>query len=159
MATTDVRQPSVVASRSAYQLRLLVSRLRRRLKETYDSHDLTPSQISVISRLSHDGPATTSDLAVAEQVRRQSMAAVVSVLEERGLVRREADPHDGRRQLIVLVAATVEELENSRQLRDTWLADTLERSFTRLELGIIDEALTLLSRMPEIGGVLSAGKE
>lgn len=155
----DVKQPSIIASRSAYQLRLLVSRLRRRLKETYESHDLTPSQISVISRLSHEGPATTSDLAVAEQVRRQSMAVVVSVLEERGLVRREPDPHDGRRQLIVLTAATVEELEGSRQLRDSWLADALQRNFSQRELGVIDEALTLLARMPEITGSASLVKE
>lgn len=151
--------PSALAVRSAYTLRLLVSRLRRRLKQVYDSHELTPSQISVISRLSHDGPATTTDLAAAENVRRQSMSVTVAALEERGLVHREPDPHDGRRQLIVLSAASIDELEGSRQLRDAWLADALQHSFTSSELAIIDQALALLARMPELNGDHTTIKE
>ncbi|WP_235624936.1 MarR family winged helix-turn-helix transcriptional regulator [Mycobacteroides abscessus] len=80
---------SHTAVRSAYNLRLLVSRLRRRLKEVYDNQGLTPSQVSVISRLSHDGPASTSDLAAAEGVRRQSMASTVAALEEQGVIHRK----------------------------------------------------------------------
>ncbi|WP_100522914.1 MarR family winged helix-turn-helix transcriptional regulator [Mycobacteroides abscessus] len=138
---------SQTAVRSAYNLRLLVSRLRRRLKEVYDNRDLTPSQVSVISRLSHDGPASTSDLAAAEGVRRQSMASTVAALEEQGVIHRQADPQDARRQLIVLSPSAVEMLEGSRQLRDRWLADVLQQTYGSDELEVIDRALVLLERI------------
>ncbi|AMT71140.1 MarR family winged helix-turn-helix transcriptional regulator [Mycobacteroides immunogenum] len=143
--------PSQRASRSAYNLRLLVSRLRRRLKGVYDNQDMTPSQISVISRLSHDGPASTSDLAVAEGVRRQSMATIIAALEERGAIHRASDPLDARRQLIVLSPSIIEELEGSRQLRDRWLADVLDEAYDKEELEIIDRALILLERIATTG--------
>ncbi|AIC70973.1 MarR family transcriptional regulator [Mycobacteroides abscessus] len=138
---------SHTAVRSAYNLRLLVSRLRRRLKEVYDNQGLTPSQVSVISRLSHDGPASTSDLAAAEGVRRQSMASTVAALEEQGVIHRQADPQDARRQLIVLSPSAVEVLEGSRQLRDRWLADVLQQTYGSDELEVIDRALVLLERI------------
>ncbi|ESV57685.1 marR family protein [Mycobacteroides abscessus MAB_082312_2258] len=128
-------------------MRLLVSRLRRRLKEVYDNQGLTPSQVSVISRLSHDGPASTSDLAAAEGVRRQSMASTVAALEEQGVIHRQADPQDARRQLIVLSPSAVEVLEGSRQLRDRWLADVLQQTYGSDELEVIDRALVLLERI------------
>ncbi|WP_029371340.1 MarR family transcriptional regulator [Mycobacterium sp. UM_WWY] len=143
----SARSSTRTAARSAYNLRLLVSRLRRRLKEVYDNQDLTPSQISVISRLSHDGPASTSDLAVAEGVRRQSMATIVAALEERGMVTREPDPSDGRRQLITLTPNAIGELDGSRQLRDQWLAEVLQDTYTAEELDLIDQALVLLGRI------------
>ncbi|MUL65004.1 MarR family transcriptional regulator [Mycobacterium sp. CBMA 234] len=155
--TSPTHLPSRVAARSAYNLRLVVSRLRRQLKEVYDSHDLTPSQISAISRLSHDGPASTSDLAVAEGIRRQSMASVVATLEERGFVTRQPDPHDGRRQLITLSPSTIEELEGSRQLRDQWLAQVLQETYNDEELDVIDRALALLGRIS--GAANNPGKE
>lgn len=146
-ARSSARSSTHTAARSAYNLRLLVSRLRRRLKEVYDNQDLTPSQISVISRLSHDGPASTSDLAVAEGVRRQSMATIVAALEERSMVTREPDPSDGRRQLITLTPNAIGELDGSRQLRDQWLAEVLQDTYTAEELDLIDQALVLLGRI------------
>ncbi|MUL77055.1 MarR family winged helix-turn-helix transcriptional regulator [Mycolicibacterium sp. CBMA 226] len=154
---SPTQQPSRLAARSAYNLRLLVSRLRRQLKEVYDNHDLTPSQISAISRLSHDGPASTSDLAAAEGIRRQSMAAIVAMLEERGFITRQPDPLDGRRQLITLSPSTIEELEGSRQLRDQWLAEVLQDTYNDEELDVIDRALVLLGRIA--GTADGPGKE
>jgi len=75
--------PSAV--RAAREVRVVVGRLRRRFKETYDNGDLTPSQISLLSRLDKDGAATASALAAAERVRPQSVAATLSALDERGL--------------------------------------------------------------------------
>ncbi|BBY21133.1 MarR family winged helix-turn-helix transcriptional regulator [Mycobacterium stomatepiae] len=143
------RSPSSrqLAGQAAYDLRLLVSRLRRRLKHEYDNKGLTPSQISVISRLSHDGPASTSDLAAAEGVRRQSMAAIVNHLDKSGLLTRTPDPEDGRRLLVGLSSKAVRDLQQGRQLRDQWLADELRDRYTDEELQLIAAALTLLTRL------------
>ena len=77
--------------RAARDLRVALSRLRRRLVDLADTRELTPSQLSVLSRLGKEGPASASDLAAAERIRPQSVAATLAVLEERGLVVRRQD--------------------------------------------------------------------
>ncbi len=44
----------------ARDLRVLVGRLRRRVKEVADAYELTASQLAVVSRLDRAGPATAS---------------------------------------------------------------------------------------------------
>ena len=137
------------AARTATDLRVVVSRLRRRLKEVYDATELTPSQLSVLSRLGTEGAASASDLAVAERVRPQSVAATLAALGERGLVERRPDPDDGRRQLVSLTSSGRERLEKTRQERDEWLARALQDRFTEAERRTIGEALALLDRLTQ----------
>lgn len=47
----------------AGELRILVGKLRRRLREEAHLGDVSMSQASVLSRLERDGPATASSLA------------------------------------------------------------------------------------------------
>src|SRR4051794_21523944 len=113
------------AVRAARNVRVVVGRLRRRLREVADTGELTPSQESVLSRLAKDGPASASDLAAAERVRPQSVAATLAALEVRGLLERRADPADGRRQLISLSRAGRELSDDSRRAREEWLVRAL----------------------------------
>ena len=104
----SVEDVSESAVRAARDVRVVLSRVRRRLRTTYDTSDLTPSQLSVLSRLDKEGDASVSELAAAERVRHQSVAAAVAVLEERGLVTRRPDPDDGRRQVVTVRNDTCE---------------------------------------------------
>ncbi|MGO4425161.1 MarR family winged helix-turn-helix transcriptional regulator [Streptomyces sp. MCAF7] len=135
------------AVRAAHEIRVVVGRLRRRFKETYDNEELTPTQTAVLSRLSKDGPASTSDLAAAERVRPQSMAATLGVLDERGLIRRRPDPGDGRRQLISLSESGTAYVDDARRAGEEWLARSLESGYTEEERQTIIEALVLLDRL------------
>jgi DNA-binding MarR family transcriptional regulator len=135
------------ATRGARELRIVLSRLRRRLKETSDPRDLTASQTSVLSRLSKDGAATASELAAAERVRPQSMAAILAALDERGLIARRPDPGDGRRQLVSLSDAGRELVEDKRRAGEEWLARALQERFTESERHSLIEALALLERL------------
>jgi DNA-binding MarR family transcriptional regulator len=135
------------AARAARDLRVLVGRLRRRLREVHESHDLTPSQTSVLSRLDKDGIASASDLATAERIRPQSVAATLAALDERGLIQRRPDPADGRRQLISLSQAGREVIDDSRHARDEWLSRALQDHYTDAERQLIIEAITLLERL------------
>lgn len=141
------RTGEVSAVQAARDLRVVIGRLRRRLREVSATHDLTPSQTSVLSRLDKDGPASASDLAAAEGVRPQSMAATIGVLEERGLVRRDPDPSDGRRQLVTMTPACREYIAGSRQAKEEWLARALHERYSEQELRTIAAALTLLDRL------------
>lgn len=138
---------SEAAACAARDLRVVISRVRRRAKDASDNLELTPSQMSVLSRLGQDGAASTSDLAAAERVRPQSMAATLGVLDERGLIQRRPDPDDGRRQLVSLSESGLEAFRGGRQARQEWLSRTMQDSFTEAELATINEALALLQRL------------
>jgi len=135
------------AANAARELQVVLGRLGRRAKEVSDNHQLTPSQVSVLSRLAKEGAASTSDLAAAERVRPQSMAATLGVLDERGLIQRRPDPGDGRRQLVSLSARGRETYQGRRQEREAWLTRTLQDRYTEAELRVINEALALLERL------------
>jgi DNA-binding MarR family transcriptional regulator len=140
---------SAEATRAAHEVRVVFGRLRRRLREIAGVGDLTPSQVSVLSRLDKDGPASASDLAAAERIRPQSMAATLGALDEHGLIRRDADPDDGRRHLVSLTPAGIERLEGDRQARQEWLARALQERFTESERRTVREGLALLDRLTQ----------
>ena len=135
---------SEASVRIAGELRVVVGRLRRRLREIADVGDLSPSQVSVLSRLEKDGGASASELAAKERVRPQSMAATLAVLDEQGLIRRDADPQDGRRQLVSLTDTGRQVLLANRRRRSEWLArritelDPDDREVLRRAVGILE---------------------
>ncbi|WP_405795860.1 MarR family winged helix-turn-helix transcriptional regulator [Streptomyces sp. NBC_01506] len=135
------------AARAAREIRVVFSRMRRRMRETYDPGDLTPSQMSLLSRLDKDGEASVSDLAAAERVRHQSVAAHVGTLVERGLVSRRQDADDGRRQLVFVTDSGHEFLEDRRRAGESWLTRALEDECTEEERRALLEAVALLERI------------
>ena len=137
------------AVRAAHEVRTVFSRLRRRLKESYDPEGLTPSQTSALSRLGKNGDASISALAAAERVRHQSMAATVAVLEERGLVGRRPDPEDGRRQLMSVSPEGQAFLADKRRAGQEWLTRALTERCTEQERRLVMEAMGLLDRVAQ----------
>jgi DNA-binding MarR family transcriptional regulator len=137
------------AARAARDVRVVVSRLRRRLKEVSGKHDLTPSQVSVISRLDRDGPASASDLAAAERIRPQSMATVLTALDEQGWLQRRPDPDDRRKQLVSLSTGGREWLHGSRTVRDEWLSRALQDHYSEDERQLVIQAMALLDRLTQ----------
>jgi DNA-binding MarR family transcriptional regulator len=138
---------TVSAVRAARDVRVGMSRLRRRLRETTDRRELTPSQTSVLSRLDRDGPATASALAAAERVRPQSIAATIGVLEERAFVERRPDPTDGRRQVVSLTTSGRAVISSTRAAGEEWLTRALQDRLTEGERRTVIEAMALLDRV------------
>jgi DNA-binding MarR family transcriptional regulator len=146
MAGESVSRSSV---RAAREVRTTFSRLRRRLRETYDVEGLTPSQTSALSRLNKDGPASTSELAAVEGVRHQSMAATLSILEERGLIERRPDPADGRRQLLSATDTGNAFLDDKRRAGEEWLASSFQTRCTEEERRLVISAMAVLDRLTQ----------
>ncbi|MFE9370254.1 MarR family winged helix-turn-helix transcriptional regulator [Streptomyces sp. NPDC006711] len=141
---------STSAVRAARDLRVVFSRLRRRLREVADhSQDLTPSQVSALTLIDKGGAASASALAATEGVRPQSMAATLAALDQRGLIQRSPDPEDGRRQLVTLTGAGRERAEGNRQARAEWLTQAFQERYTEQERATIAEAMALLERLAQ----------
>lgn len=132
---------------AAREVRVVLSRLHRRLRETYDRRELTASQTSLLSRLDREGPRSASELAAAERVRPQSVAASLAVLLERGFVERRPDPADGRRLLVSLRPEGRALLDSGRVLGEEWLARALQDALTEPERATVVAAMALLDRV------------
>jgi DNA-binding MarR family transcriptional regulator len=134
----------VTTAELADELRATFGRLVRRLRAEPGP---PVAQMTVLGRIDRDGPASISDLAIAERMRPQSMAQTVRDLEAAGLVSRRPDPDDRRRLFVELTPEGVETLRATRARRQTWLAETLERELDERERELLHEALGLLDRL------------
>jgi DNA-binding MarR family transcriptional regulator len=137
------------AATLAAELRALVGKLKRRLREQADVGDLTPSQVSVLLRLERDGQATASSLARAEGMRPQSMASVVAALESAGLVSGAPDPADGRQTILSLTDACRQWVQEGRAARQDWLSRRLQARLSVEEMEVVATAAGLLNRLVE----------
>jgi DNA-binding MarR family transcriptional regulator len=142
---------SETASDLAAQIRTILSRLKRRLREQGGRGDLTPSQISVLLRLEKDGAATVSGLARAEGMRPQSMSSIVTSLQDAGLVTSSSDPNDGRQTLMSLSSKCEKWLREGRAARQDWLTTTIVQKLSAQEQQKLSAALELLSRLTDDG--------
>jgi DNA-binding MarR family transcriptional regulator len=139
---------SVDAATLAAEIRGVIGKLRRRLREQTNSWDLTPSQVGVLLRL-EKGPATVSSLARAEGMRPQSMSSVVATLEAAGLVTAAPDPTDKRQSLLSLTEACRKKVREDRSARQDWLSRVLQARLSPRELAQVAAAVELLKQLAE----------
>jgi len=137
-------------SRTAGELRALVGRLARRLRQTSVVGEMTLSQASVLSLLEREGPATPGLLATKEHISPQSMGAILISLEALGLVSRTPDPTDGRCLVISLTGAGLQAVHGARRQREERLAHALAENFTDEEQQVLIAALPLLERLARL---------
>ena len=135
--------------RVAAALQMSIGLLRRRLRQVQVSGELSPPEISALSRLDRGGPATAAALARLEQITPQSMGTTLSALEAQGLVARKADPEDGRRVILSLTETGVEAVRDRRTARTTQLAEVLATEFNGSELKALMAAAPLIERLAE----------
>jgi DNA-binding MarR family transcriptional regulator len=135
-------------ARTADELATLVAQLTRRLRAASAQDALTPSQVSVMSRLG-TGPATTAALAREELVRPQSMRMTLAALEERGLVARAPHPTDGRLVVFSLTDEGVRLRGSGRRARRGWLAESIDAQLSAAEQRALTDVIPLLRRLVE----------
>jgi DNA-binding MarR family transcriptional regulator len=141
----ELISPTAVAQR----LQIFVPRLRRRIQDASSVGGLSAPQASALARLASTEPSSASQLAGVERVRPQSMAKTLAALQERGLIRREVDTEDARRQLIYLTDEGRAYARGAHASREEWLTEAFAERFTEAERRVIDQALTLLERVVE----------
>ena len=135
---------------TASALKVSIGLFVRRLRQSSVQDDLPLPQISALSRLDRGGPATTSDLARAEQITPQAMGVTVASLEQRGLVARSADVSDGRRSILSLTPSGRDTIHSGRSAVSDKIAAALAESFTPGEIAILDAAAPLIERLSDL---------
>jgi DNA-binding MarR family transcriptional regulator len=143
------RPVSRSAAATAREVKVVFSRLRRRIQALALTDDLSGSQAAVLTRLHKEGPSSASALAGAEAVSHQAIGAILGVLQLRGFIERNPDPTDGRRQLISLTAAGVARAEHTTSAREEWLARALQDRLTEDERRMVRDAMAVLDRIAE----------
>jgi DNA-binding MarR family transcriptional regulator len=133
----------------AADLRVLLGRLRKRLRQQANLGDFSFNQLQVVLRLEREGPATVSALAKAEGMRPQSMSETVAVLKAAGLLTGSPDPADGRQTLISLTPACKQALRANRSAREDWLFHALRQKLSAAEHARLAAACGLLQRLLE----------
>ncbi|MFD7179675.1 MarR family winged helix-turn-helix transcriptional regulator [Streptomyces sp. NPDC059904] len=126
-------------------LMIAVEQLVRYVRQSATAGGLGTTASSALARLGREGPQRLTALARAEGASQPNMTQLVTRMERAGLVRRVADPSDGR---VVLVEATDTGLEVFRERR-TERAQALQHLVEQLsgpEQPAVRVALPALSR-------------
>jgi DNA-binding MarR family transcriptional regulator len=136
--------------RAAGELRACLGPLVRRLRQVHVDGEVTLSQASVLVRLEREGSSTPGALAAGEQIRPQSMGAILAALQDRGLVSRSPDPSDGRRVLMSMTAAGRQSLQGVRQEKARRLARAITEGLSPSEQRQLIDAIPLLERLGQL---------
>jgi DNA-binding MarR family transcriptional regulator len=136
----------------AERLRSAVGRLSRRLRRTRAARGLPPTSVSVLFTVVKFGPVRASRLAEMEDLNPTMLSRVIGQLADAGLVRRLADPQDGRAALIEASAA-------GRRLRERILRERAE--LLGAELGALssEDQETLARALPVLEGLVERLKD
>jgi DNA-binding MarR family transcriptional regulator len=117
----------------------------RRVAREDSASGLSAARLSVLAVLVFGGPRTLGELAASERVRPPTMTNIVRGLEQAGLVRREADPNDGRVARVHVTEEGERVLQQARRRRIANLAERLA-SLTPREVAHVREAAELVER-------------
>jgi DNA-binding MarR family transcriptional regulator len=139
------------AVREAAGLLVAITRITRQLRarSRLASDDVTPSQTSALARIEQLGPLRLGALAEIEGTSAATMCRVVDGLEERRLITKVPDPHDGRASNLQL-SGEGGALLNELRARNT---EVLRRALAELsadERGAINETIVVLERLSDL---------
>ena len=128
-----------------------MTRLRARLRSESAPTEMpaTWSQLTTLARIIAEGPTTTSALAQAEHVRRQSMAETVAALRANGLVASEPDPSDRRKTLIMATEKGKQLTATIPAAREAWLSSAIRASLDADEQQTLLKAAAIMNRIAD----------
>ena len=128
-----------------------LTRLRARLRAESAPADMrwSWSQLTTLARIVTTGPVTTSELAQAEHVRRQSMAETVAALRADGLVEAEPDPNDGRKTLIRATPRGGSLSATIPAAREEWLGAAIAGLLDPEEEQTLRKAAAIMNRLAD----------
>lgn len=130
------------------ELRLVVQRVARRIRNNRQDEGMSDSQLGVLFRLEKGGDASPSALADHERVSPPSMNRTLNGLEGRGLVRREPSADDARKVVVSITDAGRELIRETRRLRTAWFSRQLS-ALSHEERAALEAVIPILRRIAD----------
>ena len=106
------------------ELRLLIQKVARRIRNNRASDDFSDSQLGVLFQL-EEGDRSPGELAAHERVTPPSMNRTLNGLEQAGLVARHPADEDARRVRVSITDAGLAQIADTRALRTAWFSQRL----------------------------------
>jgi DNA-binding MarR family transcriptional regulator len=128
----------------AARLAAAVGRINRRART--DSASLGYGIVSALATIQREGPLRPGDLSRIEVVTKPTMTRILTELEQRGFIEREADPRDGRAFMVTATPAGAEAVERARSDR-TGIVAGLIAELSETDVAAIAGALDALERV------------
>lgn len=129
-------------------LRIVIQRVARRIRNSRAEGDLGESQLSVLFHLDVRGPLSPSELAALELVTPPSMNRTVNGLEEAGYVVRERATDDARKVRVSITPRARDLLAETRRQRTAWFSQQLA-TLDPAERAALDAAASVLRRLAD----------
>src|SRR5262245_8349564 len=137
---------TVVDSSLAADLRLVIGRLARRMRQDGAKRELTASRLSARVSVDRLAPVRRVAVAAAEAVPPPSLGRTVASVEEAGLIARTADADDRRAARITLTPAGRGRIRRIRRERTAWLQRRLD-ALSADELAALADAVPVLTAL------------
>lgn len=132
----------------ANTLRPTIARLARRLRQQ-DNTGLGPTMTAALSSIAKHGGPTHGELATMERLAPPTITSIVDKLEKLGFVTREVDAADRRVTRIRATPAGIDQLDEVRSRRTSWLAEQVN-ALTAEERRRLADAADVLSKLVEL---------
>jgi DNA-binding MarR family transcriptional regulator len=130
----------------AARLAAAVGRINRRART--DSASLGYGIVSALATIEREGPLRPGDLSRLEVVTKPTMTRILTELEQRGFIEREADPRDGRAFMVSATPAGVAAVAEARSQR-TGIVAELIHDLPASDVDAIANALDALERIAQ----------
>lgn len=121
-----------------------VGRINRRARS--DSASLGYGIVSALATIQRDGPLRPGDLSRIEVVTKPTMTRILTELEQRGFIAREADPTDGRAFMVSITPEGADAVEAARTQR-TGIVAELIKGLSEQDVAAIAGAMDALERV------------
>ena len=130
----------------AARLAAAVGRINRRART--DSASLGYGIVSALATIQREGPLRPGDLSRLEVVTKPTMTRILTELEQRGFIAREADPRDGRAFMVSATPEGIAAVEQARSQRTGIVAELIEE-LPAADVAAIAGALEALERVAQ----------
>jgi DNA-binding MarR family transcriptional regulator len=134
-------------ARGDEELRILIQKVARRIRNNRAGDDLSDSQLGVLFQL-EEGDHSPGELAAHERVTPPSMNRTLNGLERAGLVARHPADDDARRVRVRITPAGLAGIAETRALRTAWFSRRLA-DLTPDERRALEAVTPILRRIAE----------
>jgi len=149
---------NAVKNEDVARLRIALTRIARRIDRQVSDGALTRTQLSILAAVSRLGPVGLTELAELEDVNPTMLSRIVARLTDAELVRRLADPGDGRASRLELTPRGRRLYQNLRDQRTKLLAERLDELPDEVTLTLLAAIPALEALADQMGGPTASEK-